>query len=67
MLAVESLTPLYSCNVVPVAMMEPSERAVLPPAMPSFSTTITEASFCAAVTAAVRPAPPAPTTTTSQR
>ena len=57
--------PSFFCNQLPGAAISPPDRAVLPPIAAIFSTTTTEAPFSAAVIAAVRPAPPAPITTTS--
>ena len=49
----------------PGTQIPPPDRAVEPPNVPAFSITSTLRPWCAAVSAAVRPAAPLPTTTTS--
>src|SRR5690348_14286721 len=57
--------PASPCQRVPAPGTEPVDRAVLPPARSSFSSTTAVAPPSVAASAAVSPPPPAPTTTTS--
>jgi hypothetical protein len=64
-LAGVSWTPARSSTSLPGIQTPPPERAVEPPKRGAFSTTSAESPRSAAVSAAVSPAAPVPTTTTS--
>ncbi|MOA10318.1 hypothetical protein D3C78_1302020 [compost metagenome] len=57
--------PCSFWNRVPVAPIDPPDRAVEPPRFAIFSSTTTFAPFSKAEPAAARPVPPPPITTTS--